>query len=137
MNRAISAAIILSSLSVPALAQTNSITIDRAVLQAKGVAVTVFATVNCTAPDGFPETSLSLSLSQVIPKEKTINRAGQAIGITCSGIPQPVTIKIDPLVNPFRSGVAFYGADIFACIPDFSSCVIIAQASGEIRITQR
>src|SRR3954464_13522886 len=95
MKHTIMAAIAISPMSYSALAQNAqiSIDVDKAVLLARGAAVRVSATVTCTLPVGYTNSSFSVTLYQPnnFKGQKTVNQAGGGALFACNGIPEKVT----------------------------------------------
>jgi hypothetical protein len=102
---------------------------DTATLAARGAAVLVQVTVTCPADSDFADLSVEVS-------QRRGGRIANGFGftsVTCTGEPQTITVEVLAFGAPFRQGVAFARATLFACGPSFCGQVTDAEEITIVR----
>ena len=93
-----------------------------ATLAAKGAAVDVFVTTECSGPPGTTE-SYSVGFTERAASGLATG-AGGASQVACTGTSQTTLVVVTvESGKPFKRGTAIMNAGISACTSDFNTCV--------------
>jgi hypothetical protein len=92
-----------------------------ATLTAKGAAVDVFVTSECSGPLG-TTASIGVGFTERVASGLATGAGGTTVGCTGTSQTTLVVVTAQPGSKPFKKGTALMNAGISACTPDFNSC---------------